>query len=291
MPKVLPTERWRRLVLERVEAFRHSKDMRRLREKGLAILKREDLVKPEEWWNRAGGHMNSKEYRDFEVECEELGARFGLARWTVEWACLMQDYEPGGQMHILEVQWPQFLVVTEVDDDLFVRWLMYRTWEISQEFEQDARKDMERLKYPFTLQMVHRSGSVSIPIIAVPLPECPSDELPPSRLPPRSTAFKLVIELPPGYPPEAAAEMARNAAQVERKLARRLGYNVPQRVRNSPLTTKASKLRVGEESLDRGDIYDIVDDIYGEQDMAEDQKLRNKVKGERHRVKKRFESQ
>lgn len=290
MPKVLPAERWRREVLERVEAFRHSKDIRRLREKGLAILKREDLVRPEEWWNRADGHMNSKEYREFEVECEELGAWFGLARWTVEWACLMQNYEPGGQMHILEAQWPQFLVVTEVDDDFFVRWLMYKTWEISQEIEQSTQKDVERLKYPFTLQVVHRNGSVSIPIVAVPLSECPSDALHPSHLPPRSTAFRLVIELPSGYPPEAAAEMARNAAQVERELARRLGYNVPQRVRNSPLTSKASKLRVGEESLDRGDIYDIVDDIYGEQDLANDQKLRNRVKSQRHRVDKRFES-
>lgn len=102
----------------------------------------------------------------------------------------------------------------------------------------------------------------------------------------------MVVDLPSGIPPQASARLATKATRLEQDLARELGYDVPRRIRTSPLAGKASELRVGQERLGQGEIFNIVDDMYGEKSLeelaSEDQKLRNRVKSQRNRLKKRF---
>ena len=90
MPKRSPEQRWRDQALERVTAFSHSAELKRLRMAGLAILGRESLLGAGEWSHRAHGKMNTEEFRGFEDECGRVGQTFGLAQWTVEWASLMK---------------------------------------------------------------------------------------------------------------------------------------------------------------------------------------------------------
>lgn len=157
MPKVSPEELWKRKVLERVRRFMQSPDLIRLRKIGQTILDRDTLVGPEEWWDRAGGLMNTPEYRAFEVCCEEVGHEYGLAQWTVEWASLMRDYDPTEQDHVLEAEWPSIhvvTVVTDVTEDLFLRWLIYEAGRMG-------------------LYVQQQTGSTVTPVIAVPMEEPP----------------------------------------------------------------------------------------------------------------------
>ncbi len=107
-----------------------------------------------------------------------------------------------------------------------------------------------------------------------------------SDRPPLHVAFEATHKIPMTYPPEAAVEVGRQAANMQREIARRSGYDVPHRMRPSSLASKASKLRFDVPKVERGEIYDIADDLYGEQPTAEDQKLRNRAKNERHRATK-----
>ena len=270
-----PEERWAEYVLEGYEAFRQSEEFGRLRERGLRILGREVLLEAGEWANRADGLMNSKEFRLFSAACAKVGARFSLAGWTVEWAYLMRHYEPGKQSehHVLEAEWPEVRVVTESDDNRFLDWLIYESWELH-------------------LFVTRHTGSTITPVVAAPWPERPERRLDPSRRPPRSAAFRMEVKLPPGFPPEAAAELSRKAAQLERELFRRLGYDVPQRMRGSSLTPKAAQLRAAKETLSSNEIYDIMDEIHDERELEEsadrDQTRRNLIKSQRHRVKVRL---
>ena len=270
MSKIAPQERWTKDVLERCQAFGLSGELRRLRGLGLGILGRGRLVTQDEWWEEMNGQgrMGSTEYLAFQRECGKTGTDFGLAPWTVEWMCLLEGYDPEDAAHVVEAQWPKIQVVTQSSNDNFLGWLLYLAWELGLEV---ARKD----------------GSLTTPMICFPYPQQPEEPLAPSQRPPLAGAFQVIMEIPPGYPPEAAAEMARHAAQLERELARQLGYEMPYRMRGSPLTALAAELRVGED-LSSGEIYDIVEEIHGEGDPSEDQKQRNKTKSQRNRVSKRL---
>ncbi len=270
MTKLAPQERWTKDVLERCQAFGRSSELQRLRGLGLDILGRDRLVTQEEWWEEmnAQGPMGSTEYRAFQTECGKAGTNFGLAPWTVEWMCLLEDYDPEKAVHVVEALWPKLQVVTQSSNEKFLGWLLYQAWELGLEV---ARKD----------------GSLITPMMCFPYPQQPEEPLAPSQRPPLAGAFRVIMEIPPGYPPEAAAELARHAAQLERELARQLGYEMPYRMRSSPLTALAAELRVGED-LSSGEIYDIVEEIYGEGDPSEDRKQRNKTKSQRNRVSKRL---
>ncbi len=270
MPKVPPEERWKRDGRERYEAFRRCQDLPRLRRRGLAVLGRQHLLSSEDWWDTSKAALRSEAYRHFQRECRETGDRFGLAQWTVEMACLLVDYDPDREPHVLEAEWPGLRVVTEFNDDLFLSWLLYEARQIG-------------------LHVDYQQGSVRMPIICVPFPVQPEKRLSLDRRPPRARAFQVLPKIPPGYPPEAAAQLGRKAAQLQRELARRLGYNVPQRMRGSALAARASELRIGEEPLPPGGVYEIMDDVYEHQDLGQDQKRRGRVKSQRHRVKKRFQ--
>ena len=282
MQKIAPEERWRRDVEERLLAFKQSRDLMRLRSKGLKIFGRTRMLNSEEWWEAARGQgpMNSDKYREFQQECQQVAARFGLAQWTVEMACLLRSYSTRWQPYVVEARWPRFQLVTESNDHFFFQWLSYLAHELFFEWL-GKRKEIPKP------EIVHEAGSSRTLIVWVPFVVQPERELRGSSLPPRASAFRVVIDAPPGYPPEALAELGRHASQFERELARKLGYKVPQRMRHSSLTSKASKLRTEQDPLPSGGIYDIMDELHGERDPSQEQKLRSRITSQRHRVRKR----
>ena len=270
MPKIEPKERWSKDVLERCQAFGISSELQRLRRLGLNILGQDRLMTQDEWAveMNSQGPMTSKEYLGFQKECGKTGTIFGLAPWTVEWMCLLASYDPEKAMHVVEAEWPKIRVVTQSSDETFLGWLLYQAWQLG-------------------LEVVQKDGSQTTPLICIPYPQQPEVPLDPSQRPPLTVAFRASVEIPPGYPPEAAAELGRQAAQAERELARQLGYEMPQRMRSSPLTARAVELKVGQ-ALSSGDIYEIADENNGEEDLSDDQKERSKITSQRNRVSKRL---
>jgi hypothetical protein len=82
------------------------------------------------------------------------------------------------------------------------------------------------------------------------------------------------VETPPGYPPEAASQLQKRAAELERVLLRRLGYSVPERLRTSPLVTQEKDLKIGKGPLSSRATYEIIDKIYADDDLTKDQERR-----------------
>ena len=137
-------------------------------------------------------------------------------------------------------------------------------------------------------QVVQKNGSQTTPLLFIPVVTRPDKDLIPDRLPPRASAFLMQAEFPPNYPPDAAAELGRRAMRFERELARRLGYQVPKRMRTSPLTAKASSLGLKQQRLPRRGIYELVDKTYGELEASQEQTARNLIKSQRNRVQRRL---
>ena len=75
---------------------------------------------------------------------------------------------------------------------------------------------------------------------------------------------------------------------MAKELLRRLGYSIPQRLRGSTLVAMAAKLRVADNKLAVGEAYNIIDDLYGENDITQDQKRRKLVASRRHKLRKRL---
>ena len=267
MPKSNPTERWRLHVAERYQSFQHSAEIKRLRRQGLAALGRKKRLTFEdfdrEFW---GGKVETNAYRDYQRDCREVGARFGLAPWTVEWACVIKGYVPDQSLYPAEARWPRVFVVTNVEEGPFLKWLVHEALQLG-------------------LTVSHQGDGESVVLLGG-RPETPLEG---SQLPPLYSAFQMSVQIPPGYyPPEAAAELGRQATQQGKELATQLGYSIPQRIRNSPLVSQADEFQVSKDTLASGAVYDIVDAVYGEQDFADSSKLRNRAKSARHRVKRRL---
>lgn len=266
MVKISPEERWRRHILERLASLRQSGELNRLRKKGLAILGRKKRFTPEGWFKSCNERVSRPEYVDWHDECETVGRRFGLAPWTVVCSCLVSKYDPRKQPFVIEAQWPRIRIVTENTNPLFLQWLSYEAHKLG-------------------LYTVGRQGSVETTVLNI-LPPC--GVLPPSLKPPRDNAFVLRIETPPGYPPEAAQKLQKKGERLAKELLRRLGYSIPQRLRGSTLVAMAAKLRVADNKLAVGEAYNIIDDLYGENDITQDQKRRKLVASRRHKLRKRL---
>ena len=271
MPKLQPEERWKRHILERFSAFKLSGQLKKLRAKGLTILRRRKLLTPEEWYQSASDQMSSKKYSEFYAECSKVAARFGLAPWTIEMACLLKGYSPEKQIHVMEAKWPQVKIVTEITDPVFLTRLAYEAQRLG-------------------MYVLQREGSVentyiflhSVPLAAVDPPPMPS------VLPPTHSAIQIRVEIPPEYPPEAASTLIKKAEKLGRKLKRSLGYPTNKRLRSSPLVSMADELRISETKLPRRTLYEIVAETYEEGDGDEDERRKNIVKTRRHRIRKRL---
>lgn len=204
-------------------------------------------------------------------ECKTLADRFGLAPWVVVLLCLLKGYEPEKDIGfmVIEAKWPRTRVVTESTDPLFLRWLAYEGKRVG-------------------LYVVQRQGSFEMTWISMDYPQPDAEPLPPSSKPPAHVAFHMTIETPPGYPPEAARELAKKACESERELRRRLGYPARERLRTSPLVSMAEELRVAEGPLPSEASYDIMDKLYQNGDLGRDKERRNLIKSRRHRLRKRL---
>lgn len=277
MGKLRPEERWAEHVKERLIAFKVSKDFRRLRRKGLSIIGRNKVLTALEYWKGWSQWLSLPEYREWRDECARLGERFGLGVWIVEALCLLRDYRPDRSSLVAEIEWPRVKVVTRRDDPLFLQWLGYHA--------QSLGHDAESLG----AYVVRRQGSFESTQLYLDYPIPPATELPPSSLPPRHTAFHMRVETPPGFPPEARADLEKQAAELERELLRKLGYRgVPQRLRSSPLVKKARKLKLSTGKLPPRGLYEIAAEIYAEGTEVEDRKRIRTLKTQRHRVRKRL---
>ena len=273
MGKRLPEERWREHILERFTAFKASGFPRKLQATGLAILRRKKLLTGQEWQQSFHDRISSQKYLEWYVDCKQVGERFGLAPWTVQMACLLKDYKPEESPFVMEVYWPRVRVVTENANPIFLQWLSYEAQRLG-------------------LYVVQRQGSVETALLY--LEPGPPIQLLTSQKPPHDAAFYIRLEVPVGYPPEAREELNKQADQLARELLRRLGYPIHQRLRSSKLVSMADKLRVADEKLEDGDIYGIMDEIYGkeedlsDEDLSKDRQRRSTTKTQRHRVQKRL---
>lgn len=273
MATTTPEERWRRHVYERFTALRQSGELEKLRAEGqdilkrLGILTRKRLLTAQEWWQTFSQRASSPEYRAWHDKCRTVGERFGLAPWVVAMACLLRGYQPEKQPHVMEAEWPRIRVVSESTEPLFLQWLSYEAQRLG-------------------LYVIQRHGSVETTLLN--LNGAPSNPLSPSQRPPRNTAFHMRVETPTGYPPEAANHLQKEAGRLAKELLMRLGYSIPQRLRTSSMVSMADKLRVADEHLAYGDVYRIMDKVYGDEDITRDRQRRSTIKTRRHRLKKRL---
>ncbi len=272
MGKKTPQERWEEYIRERVTAFRSSGELRRLRRRGLSIIGRTRLLDVPQYWQGWSQWLSIPKYMNWREECRAAGKIFGLAQWTVEMMCLIRNYRPEQSSLVAEVNWPKIEVVTEVEDTLFQKWLGYHAWMLD-------------------LKAIFKSGSVEMVLLWLDQTKPPPDDLLPPSLPPRHTAFGMRVETPLLFPPEARAQLEKEATELERELLRGLGYkNVPGRLRSSPLLKKAGELKASTYRLPSRGLYQIAAENYGGEftSVEEDEQLVKTLKTQRHRVRKRL---
>jgi hypothetical protein len=104
----------------------------------------------------------------------------------------------------------------------------------------------------------------------------------------KNDKFKIGVEVPLVYPPEAASQLQNEAIRLARELAKRRGHQVPKRLRTSKLVAMSEVLEAEKSPLSRGKLYDIVDKIYPDGDLSKDQQRRKLTASRRHRVRKRL---
>ena len=90
------------------------------------------------------------------------------------------------------------------------------------------------------------------------------------------------------YPPEAASQLQKEAIRLARELAKRMGHEVPQRLRTSKLVAMSDVIEAEKIPLPRGKLYDIVDKIYPDGDLSKHQQRRNLTASRGHKVRKRL---
>ena len=272
MSKLAPEELWRRYILERYEAFRQSGKLEELSKEGLEACGREERFTPLEWARSPmRERYSSTRYMEWYHKCEKVAQKFGLAVWTVVCACLISGYEPGEAGLIVESEWPRIRVITESTDTQFLTRLAY---------EAQLRG----------LHVVARQGSVEttqwflnpVPIINIEPPPMPSS------MPPQASAFRMRVETPVGYPPEAGKKLQKAANELGKEILRALGYSVPKRLRTSRLMSKAEDLRIAEKRLPERGLYEIVAETFDEGSEWEDKQRCKTVKTQRHRLRKRL---
>lgn len=268
MPKKNPQELSQRLLTERFIALKHSKDLLKVRAKGLAILGRKKMFTLAEWTLSFGKRVSTPGFITWgNIECKALGERFGLASWVVAMTCLVRRYDPMKHPLIsIGAEYPQIRVVTDNADHVFITKLAY---------------EAQKLGLIVICRQASRESVLILPgyIIDVPTP---------IEKPPLYSAFKMRIELPNGYPHDAARVLQTQATKLQRELLLRLGYVVPKRLRTSSLSSIVSELEVKKNRLSSGATYGIIDKLYGDDDLSQDKQRRNVVKVRRHRLKKRL---
>jgi len=271
MSGTIPTERWSRHVIERYMALKISGEWKKLRAKGLRVLGRKKLYTAEEWYSIHLCLTKSKKYMEWYAKCRELGDRFGLAPWTIEMLCLLKGFDPEGCGLVLESEWPTIRLITENTDPNYLSRLAF-----------EAQR--------FGINIIQKQGSSeTICLFSSNRPIEVMDAPPsPPKLPYPHNTFRIRIETPVGYPPEGKAEMEKRADMIGKEILSRLGYNIPKRLRTSQLVLQIADLKMSKKTLDWGESYDIVDKIYGDDDLNQDKQRRKRVIDKRSKMKKKF---
>ncbi|MGA2873680.1 MAG: hypothetical protein ABSF27_08925 [Candidatus Dormibacteria bacterium] len=269
MPKRPPEQRWVDHVHEQVALFRASPEFRQLRRAGLRALDRHRLFTEEEWgWWALRGQSPAAYQTTFVPRTVAVAARYGLAEGTVRLMCLGRNYRPEEGPFRMEAPAPTVRIILRAGvDPLFRAWVLHYAWQLGVRVWQQV------------------PGVGEAPLIAVPFPAEPGAPLTVAQCPPQDVAFFVRVETPPLFPPEAAAELHRQAQQTSHALLRRLGYATPKRIRASSIPHQVSKLRLGRPRLAPDEIGDITEDLYGE-GAALDPQLRQRTKVRRHRARR-----
>lgn len=268
MAKFAPRERWVQHVQESIKALKLSGKLKPLRSRGLTALHRTRLYTNEEWLQSFSQRTKSLAYVKWYGECEALGDEFGLAPWVVAIMCLLKGYHPEKDVGFMAMErdWPRIRVVTDSTNPLFLRSLS---------------REAQRLG----LYIVHRLHGVETTLLN--LDDYGPDVSVPGKFSKRDV-FKINVETPVGYPPEAASELQKEASRLARELSTRMGCFIPKRLRPSKLVTMSEVLEAKKGPLPRGKIYAIVDKMYPDGDLSKDQQRRKLTASRRHRVRKRL---
>ena len=248
---------------------------------GLATLGRKRRYTLSNWSTSFAERVGSTEYMDWYGQCEKVGGRFGIAGWVVAMMCLVKGFNPERELGFLalETNPPHIRIITEQHDPRFLG-ILAREAEL------------------LNLSVIQKSGSIERTLIIPDLPSVSSADLE-VRLP-HHTAFYVRVEIPLGYPPEAARDWQKKASELERELRKRLGYKVRKRFRSSSLVKMAEKLKISDNNWSRMDTYNAIDEVYPE-DLREDAaqnyglvdetKKRKSINWKRHYLRKRLLSQ
>ena len=271
MTKLSPADRWKRHILEQIKALRFSGELRKLRHKGLVAIGRKKMYTFQEWWDDFHRRATSPTYLKWYQECCILAEKFELAPWVVSTLCLLKGYKPENHIGLmaLEANWPRLRLVTDSANELFLRRLSY-----------EAQKR--------GIYVIQRRGSIENPLLSLDPVESDDSSNASYKRPGIGDEFFLRVETPVGYPPEAAAQFQREASQIVKQLARQMGYHIPKRLRSSKLISMTEDLKIKKQRLPRGGSYDIIDTIFRDGDLQDDQKRRKLVSSRRYKVRKRL---
>lgn len=272
MGKLAPEELWRRHTLERLEAFRQSGELKKLRNEGLAACGRKKRFTVYEWaTSPMSQRYLSSQYMEWHRKCETIGRRFGLAIHTAVAICLISGYQPEKEPFVIEAGWPRIRLVTEQTNPLFLARLSYEACQVG-------------------LNVIQRCGAAEVILVPPNFP--PPEALPAPEQPPRDSAFYLRVETPLGYPPEAARKLQSEGARLTKELLGRLGYSIPKRLRSSRLVPMAEKLRVAGGPVTKREAealgIAIIDDLYGDDDLTKERKRLKLIASRRHKLRKRL---
>lgn len=270
MAKLSPVDRWKRHILEQIKALRLSGELKRLRPRGLSSLGRKKMYTFQEWWDDFGRRATSPTYLKWYQECNILAERFELAPWVVSNLRLLKGYKPENDigLMVLEANWPRVRLVIDSTDESFLKRLSYEAQKLG-------------------IYVIQRSGSIENPLLNLEPVESDDCSNASYKRPGIGDRFFLRVETPVGYPPEAAAQLQREASQLVKELARQMGYNIPKRLRTSKLVSMTEDLKIRKRRFPRGGSYDIIDRSYPD-DLAEDPKRRKLISSRRYKLRKRL---
>jgi len=281
MSKRSPLQRWRDYELERLAAFERSADRRRLRRIGLALFGRTRTFPWQEWFVFQKPVDRTVQLR-FIHECRPVAAAWGLEESVVVSSSIVRGGYPAERfpwpVPILRGQPSARLVVPGDATPLCVAWLQYAVDTL-------PRARSIGLRAAQTIE----GGEVTL--ISIPWPVQPDEPLMPDLRPQRERAFRLRVETPPLFPPEAASEFARIAQHACRDVLRLLGYPAPERLRRSNVSAATGgKLHLDRARLRSRESGDIAEDVYGE-GAALDPQLRRRVVKQRSALRRRERGQ
>lgn len=195
------------------------------------------------------------DHRQFQDECKKAGMKYGL-----DWRTVFQAlFLPNAEVEIWPFTKPRWYL-----EPVFGYW------------NQDIMDRLDEAMPPGT----------ALRWVSEPPPELHED------LPNVDTynIYRLIIEFPLDFPNEGVLQQAREASAATRKLCEAIEREVKQRIRRKPILKNSKQLRLGR-VLSSGEVYDIIDEIDGEDtDLSQDQKKRRRIIDRRYKVKKHLTS-